>query len=574
MADLKISQLDAVGSAAGTDTYPVVSGGITKKETVTQMFTLLGTTGLTISGAWTFTNAKIARSTTVIVAASNSTNKNNADYVCTGTADETIIQNAIASLPATGGTLVFLEGAYATTATITGIAKMEMRFCAGAVITYSGSGIALDFYDGTRGNMTEVTITRPQIVASSGTCLRLSGFHRCTIYEPYLTGKIGISLKNGNTARIIGGGAITKNGSARESGSIGIDVSDTTANVNDITIDINHIVYFEMGIKIGPSDYSYSSSRIGMSVCFEDNKYGVYIYTGGGHHLENCWFEGQTDSSVYVNNAGSNVPANLTIEQGGFNESGSIYNVYSVNYHSSIYLYSDPGGAGLYSFPANTKVFYRMGSTGISSFPQQSKARVYGSAAQSIPINVATKVCLDTETYDTQGEFDSTATTGTTHSDTSGTTLVATAAIFVLADVGKWVWNTTDNTYTTISGFTNTTTVTVGAAIFATGETFKFYNSRFTAKVAGYYQVIGSLDWRSPVAGYSYYVQLCKNGAGVTSGMAIIAGAPYDISCNCSDIIYLAATDYIELYAYHDSLAAVSVMTSSTTSYIAIHKLS
>ncbi|MDL2342454.1 MAG: right-handed parallel beta-helix repeat-containing protein, partial [Patescibacteria group bacterium] len=49
---------------------------------------------------------------TVIVAASNSQNKEKADFVATGTSDQTTINAAVAALPASGGTIVLLEGTY------------------------------------------------------------------------------------------------------------------------------------------------------------------------------------------------------------------------------------------------------------------------------------------------------------------------------------------------------------------------------------------------------------------------------------------------------------------------------
>src|SRR5262249_25328908 len=52
------------------------------------------------------------RSVTEVVAASNSANTAGADFVCTGTGDETCIMNAIAALPAGGGTVLLRAGTY------------------------------------------------------------------------------------------------------------------------------------------------------------------------------------------------------------------------------------------------------------------------------------------------------------------------------------------------------------------------------------------------------------------------------------------------------------------------------
>lgn len=49
---------------------------------------------------------------TIIVAASNSLRKQTADYICTGTADHLVIQQALDALPADGGRIFFLAGDY------------------------------------------------------------------------------------------------------------------------------------------------------------------------------------------------------------------------------------------------------------------------------------------------------------------------------------------------------------------------------------------------------------------------------------------------------------------------------
>lgn len=63
--------------------------------------------------------SKPKSSTTFIIAASNSEDTSRADYVCDGTADEVQINQAISDLPATGGKISLLEGAFQTDATIT-----------------------------------------------------------------------------------------------------------------------------------------------------------------------------------------------------------------------------------------------------------------------------------------------------------------------------------------------------------------------------------------------------------------------------------------------------------------------
>ena len=63
----------------------------------------------TLSDLWT---ERVAPPTTITIACSTSKHKNTADYCCTGTNDQTVIQQAIDALPATGGKIVLLEGTY------------------------------------------------------------------------------------------------------------------------------------------------------------------------------------------------------------------------------------------------------------------------------------------------------------------------------------------------------------------------------------------------------------------------------------------------------------------------------
>ena len=63
----------------------------------------------TLNDLWT---DRVAPPTTITIACSTSKHKNTADYCCTGTNDQTVIQQAIDALPSTGGKIVLLEGTY------------------------------------------------------------------------------------------------------------------------------------------------------------------------------------------------------------------------------------------------------------------------------------------------------------------------------------------------------------------------------------------------------------------------------------------------------------------------------
>ncbi len=72
----------------------------------------LQTAGVGANPAWATVITTYVRSKTLIVAASNSLDTTNADYVCDGVADEVQINQAINDLPATGGSVCLMDGTY------------------------------------------------------------------------------------------------------------------------------------------------------------------------------------------------------------------------------------------------------------------------------------------------------------------------------------------------------------------------------------------------------------------------------------------------------------------------------
>lgn len=99
-------------------------------------------------------------------------------------------------------------------------------------------------------------------------------------------------------------------------------------------------------------------------------------------------------------------------------------------------------------------------------------------------------------------------------------------------------------------------------------------NFRFTAPVTGYYSVTGAITYVSTVANKLYECHLCKNGAAFAKG-AIWLPIASTVRVLCSDIVYLTATQYIELYANHYAgVDTVDVYGDVADTYIAIHLLS
>ena len=98
-------------------------------------------------------------------------------------------------------------------------------------------------------------------------------------------------------------------------------------------------------------------------------------------------------------------------------------------------------------------------------------------------------------------------------------------------------------------------------------------NYRFTATKAGYYQVNAIINWSTNVDTKRYAAMIYKNGGGVDSAWNHAPGG-LGMCVVVSDIIYLAAGDYLELYTYHDATADQTVVSGSDGTYMAIHKLS
>ena len=138
-----------------------------------------------------------------------------------------------------------------------------------------------------------------------------------------------------------------------------------------------------------------------------------------------------------------------------------------------------------------------------------SKARAYLTTTdQAIATSSETKVTLNTESYDVDGEFDSTT------------------------------------------------------------------NYRFTATVAGYYQVNATLIWTDTDHAFTQSARIKKNTTIIVYSYNQGIATTAHISNNLSDIVYLAATDYLELFAWHNKGSNSNVMAGADRSFMSIHRLS
>lgn len=105
------------------------------------------------------------------------------------------------------------------------------------------------------------------------------------------------------------------------------------------------------------------------------------------------------------------------------------------------------------------------------------------------------------------------------------------------------------------------------------GEFDEVTNYRFTAKKAGYYLVHTQLRWTSLVVDEYYASSIKKNNVMITSNDF---RTPTTLSYMqaFSDIVYLSAGDYIEVFVYNGSGTEARLTPNGPYTILAIHKLS
>ena len=194
----------------------------------------------------------------------------------------------------------------------------------------------------------------------------------------------------------------------------------------------------------------------------------------------------------------------------------------------------------------------KISAAGILTWPKQSSFRVAHSLDQPLLSGTWIRVNLNAESWDNQNEFDSTTLTGTddrANGEGADHLIDNGNAQFTSADVGKYVWNTTDDTYAIVTAYNDAGDLTLNAARFTNGENYRLYHSRFTATEDGKYLFATAVVVEAAVDGALIGLQLYKNGSSVSDSY-IRPGAAGDVGIFLSAMVSLVATDYIELFAY------------------------
>ena len=105
------------------------------------------------------------------------------------------------------------------------------------------------------------------------------------------------------------------------------------------------------------------------------------------------------------------------------------------------------------------------------------------------------------------------------------------------------------------------------------GEFDSTTNYRFTAITAGYYLAAAGITISAMAAVKRVLVSIWKNNVPVSQA-GVHASYAQDIAAFVCDIIYLAATDYLELFVYQDSGANKNTTYDSPSMFMAIHRIS
>ena len=172
----------------------------------------------------------------------------------------------------------------------------------------------------------------------------------------------------------------------------------------------------------------------------------------------------------------------------------------------------------------------------------------------NVPSAIATIINYDTTVYDIGNNFnEGTWISGNATATTASHLIDTTNNPFTSLMVGKYVKNTTDNTYTTITAYNSTSDVTVSDDIFANAEGYQINYARYVAPVAGYYQGVVSYRINPCVVGKIVDALVYKNSVGGEISECIThTGSTQAITVSyLFPQVKLDKDDYLTVVCYH-----------------------
>jgi len=198
---------------------------------------------------------------------------------------------------------------------------------------------------------------------------------------------------------------------------------------------------------------------------------------------------------------------------------------------------------------------FLLDDAGILTLAKQSAARAYFTGNKYyIKDKVRVKVRLNTEDYDLQSEFDSTEKTGVATATTANHLIDTTNNQFEAADVGRTVWNSTDNTYAIVTAYNSVSDLTLDTDIMASGESYYLYAGRFTAKAAGLYLITSMIRYYPGQDQMHAQNSISHNGVRTT--LSFYQSGSGGVTVPNTAVLFLAVNDYIELQTWNDSTAS------------------
>jgi hypothetical protein len=115
-----------------------------------------------------------------------------------------------------------------------------------------------------------------------------------------------------------------------------------------------------------------------------------------------------------------------------------------------------------------------------------------------------------------------------------------------------------------------TTKVLLDTENYDTGSDFDTDNSRFVAPKTGYYQVNASIRYNDLADGSESRVLIYVNGAVYSGSVTYLGVTNGDPSSSLSDLVYITAGQYIELYAVQNS-GTEALTTGTANNFMTVH---
>jgi len=329
---------------------------------------------------------------TIIVAASDSQQKYKADYICSGSGDQTTINNAISALPSGGGIIYLLEGTYNLTGPIT-ITKSNVAIIGSGKATIlkrmwdetlpNNSGV-ITVGDGTN-SYEGILISNLQIDGNKGSYT--STYNHAIFFKKYITkSKIkGNWIQNSaghgiyfyaaasgesNSYNIIEGNDIRSNyygiylpyssyntisgNTVQGNGSYGISFfssSNNTISGNTVQGNSSNGIYLDSSLN----------NTISGNTVQGNSSNGIYLYSSFNNTISGNTVQGNSSNGIWLYYSSNNTISGNTVQG---NSSNGIWLYYSSNNTISGNKIHNNGGSGAYD---GIKIDYNSDANLISS---------------------------------------------------------------------------------------------------------------------------------------------------------------------------------------------------------------